>query len=79
MMARDEVWRQILLFAGLPHDAPPEHVLSAVRTAFVQAYGPAAVRRPVRPAAKLPNNPPSAERVFKPQGCAPQADSAVSA
>jgi hypothetical protein len=37
------------------------------------------VRRPVRPAAKLANNPPSAERVFKPQGCAPQADSAVSA
>ena len=37
------------------------------------------VRRPVRPAAKLANNPPSAERVFKPQGCAPQADSAASA
>lgn len=28
------------------------------------------VRRPVRPAAKLANNPASTERVFKPQGCA---------
>lgn len=28
------------------------------------------VRRPVRPAGKLANNPPSGERVFKPQGCA---------
>ena len=37
------------------------------------------VRRPVRPAAKLANNPPSTERVFKPRGCAPQADSAESA
>ena len=37
------------------------------------------VRRPVRPAAKLANNPPSAEQVFKPRGCAPQADSAASA
>ncbi|CAM8665889.1 Protein of unknown function DUF1272 [Comamonadaceae bacterium] len=37
------------------------------------------VRRPVRPAAKLANNPPSAERVFKPQGCAPQAYPAASA
>jgi hypothetical protein len=27
------------------------------------------VRRPVRPAAKLAKNPPSTERVFKPQGC----------
>jgi hypothetical protein len=27
------------------------------------------VRRPVRPAAKLANNPPSAERVLNPQGC----------
>ncbi len=27
------------------------------------------VRRPVRPASKLPSNPPSVERVFKPQGC----------
>ena len=26
-------------------------------------------RRPVRPAAKLVNNPASTERVFKPQGC----------
>lgn len=30
------------------------------------------VRRPIRPAAKLANNPPSATRVFKPQGCAGQ-------
>jgi len=37
------------------------------------------VRRPVRPAVKLANNPPSTERVFKPQGCASQADSAASA
>ena len=28
------------------------------------------VARPIRPAAKLANNPPSAKRVFKPQGCA---------
>ncbi len=28
------------------------------------------VRRPIRPAAKLLNNPPSTERVYKPQGCA---------
>jgi hypothetical protein len=28
------------------------------------------VRRPVRPAAKLAKFPPSAERVFKPEGCA---------
>jgi hypothetical protein len=28
------------------------------------------VRRPVRPDAKLARFPPSAERVFKPQGCA---------
>ncbi len=28
------------------------------------------VRRPVRPAGKLARNPPSTERVFKPQGCA---------
>jgi hypothetical protein len=27
------------------------------------------VRRPVRPASKLANNPPSTERVYKPQGC----------
>jgi uncharacterized protein len=27
------------------------------------------VARPIRPAAKLAKNPPSAERVFKPQGC----------
>jgi hypothetical protein len=27
------------------------------------------VRRPVRPASKLAKNPPSTERVFKPQGC----------
>jgi len=27
------------------------------------------VRRPVRPAAKLAHNPPSAERVFKSHGC----------
>lgn len=32
------------------------------------------VRRPVRPAGKLANNPPSGERVFKPQGCAAPAD-----
>jgi hypothetical protein len=31
------------------------------------------VRRPVRPAAKLLNNPASTERVFKPQGCLPLA------
>jgi hypothetical protein len=37
------------------------------------------VRRPVRSAAKLANNLPSAERVFKPQGCAPQADPVASA
>ena len=37
------------------------------------------VRRPVRPAAKLANNPPSAERVFKPQACAQTADSVASA
>lgn len=30
------------------------------------------VRRPIRPADKLANNPPSATRVFKPQGCAGQ-------
>lgn len=30
------------------------------------------VRRPIRPADKLANNPPSATRVFKPQGCASQ-------
>ena len=29
------------------------------------------VRRPVRPAGKLANNPASRERVFKPQACAP--------
>lgn len=29
------------------------------------------VRRPVRPAAKLKNNPPSTVRVFKAEGCAP--------
>ncbi len=28
------------------------------------------VKRPIRPAAKLTANPPSAERVYKPQGCA---------
>jgi len=28
------------------------------------------VRRPVRPAEKLANNPPSTTRVLKPQGCA---------
>ena len=28
------------------------------------------VRRPIRPAAMLVKNPPSATRVFKPQGCA---------
>jgi uncharacterized protein len=28
------------------------------------------VRRPIRPAAKLENNPPQANRIFKPQGCA---------
>lgn len=28
------------------------------------------VSRPRRPAAKLANNPPSAQRTFKPQGCA---------
>jgi uncharacterized protein len=27
------------------------------------------VRRPIRPAAKLANNPPSRERHFKPEGC----------
>jgi hypothetical protein len=29
--------------------------------------------RPIRPAGKLANNPPSTIRVFKPQGCTPQA------
>ena len=29
--------------------------------------------RPIRPAGKLANNPPSIIRVFKPNGCAPQA------
>ena len=29
------------------------------------------VRRPVRPATKLINNPASTERVFKPLGCTP--------
>jgi hypothetical protein len=29
-------------------------------------------RRPVRPAAMLKKYPPSAERVLKPQGCAPE-------
>ncbi|PWC43553.1 DUF1272 domain-containing protein [Azospirillum sp. TSO22-1] len=29
------------------------------------------VRRPVRPAEKLANNPPGTTRVLKPQGCAP--------
>lgn len=28
------------------------------------------VRRPIRPAAKLANNPPSVVRVFKAEGCA---------
>lgn len=28
------------------------------------------LRRPRRPAAKLAANPPSSERIFKPQGCA---------
>lgn len=28
------------------------------------------VPRPIRPAGKLANNPPSNERIFKPQGCA---------
>ena len=37
------------------------------------------VRRPVRPAAKLANNPPSTERVLKPLGCAQKVDSAASA
>jgi uncharacterized protein len=27
------------------------------------------VRRPIRPAAKLANNPPSRTRYFKPEGC----------
>ncbi|WP_296509825.1 DUF1272 domain-containing protein [Rhodoferax sp.] len=30
------------------------------------------VRRPVRPSAKLANNPPSVERVLQPHGCAPR-------
>ncbi len=34
------------------------------------------VRRPVRPAGKLANNPPSTERIFKPQGGAPRVASA---
>lgn len=29
------------------------------------------VRRPIRPAAKLANNPPSMKRVFKAEGCTP--------
>jgi hypothetical protein len=32
------------------------------------------VARPIRPAAKLANNPPSAKRVFRPQGCGAHAD-----
>ena len=28
------------------------------------------VRRPIRPTGKLAKNPPSTERIFKPQGCA---------
>lgn len=37
------------------------------------------VPRPIRPEAKLVNNPPSTERIFKPQGCAkpPQAEPAI--
>ena len=31
------------------------------------------VRRPIRPAGKLLNNPASTERVYKPQGCAAKA------
>ncbi|MGB3336233.1 MAG: DUF1272 domain-containing protein [Devosia sp.] len=31
------------------------------------------VPRPIRPAGKLANNPPSTIRVFKPSGCAPKA------
>lgn len=30
------------------------------------------VRRPIRPAAKLANNPPSTKRVLKAEGCKPQ-------
>lgn len=37
------------------------------------------VRRPVRPANKLANNPASTERVFKLQGCAPAAAKPVAA
>lgn len=29
--------------------------------------------RPIRPVGKLVNNPPSSIRVFKPQGCTPEA------
>ena len=32
------------------------------------------VARPVRPASKLANNPPSSQRVFKPEGCGAHAD-----
>lgn len=37
------------------------------------------VRRPVRPATKLANNPASEERVFKPHGCARAATTAQAA
>ena len=39
------------------------------------------VPRPIRPAGKLANNPPSTTRVFKPQGCGtpPQAAAAIAA
>lgn len=37
------------------------------------------VRRPVRPAAKLLNNPASGERVFKPHGCSKAATTAKEA
>lgn len=35
------------------------------------------VRRPIRPQAALVNNPPSTERVYKPQGCAAPARGSV--
>ncbi len=31
------------------------------------------IRRPIRPAAKLAEFPPSSERIFKPEGCAASA------
>lgn len=37
---------------------------------FCPNCGGELVRRPIRPASKLAANPPSAQRIFKPEGCA---------